>query len=55
MTPWKDEPAMTVSLSFKQRFQKDIWHLMPRPIALKVANFVRNEIRPKLEKKRDDE
>jgi len=55
MTPWKDEPAMTAKPTFKQRLQKDIWHMMPRPLALRAANFVRNEIRPLLEKKRDDE
>lgn len=55
LTPWKEDPAMTVHLTFKQKFQKNIWHMMPRPCAIFVGNFVRNEIRPRLDKKRDDE
>lgn len=55
MTPWKNDSAMTIHLSFKQRMQKNVWHMMPRPMAIAVGNYVRNEIRPRLEKKRDDE
>lgn len=55
LTPWKDDPAITVNRSFKQKIQKDIWHIMPRSIAITIGNFVRNEIRPRLKKKRDDE
>lgn len=55
MTPWKNEPVMKVCPTFKQRLLKDIWHMMPRFMAIKVANYVRNEIRPLLNKKRDDE
>ena len=55
LTPWATEPAMSVNSTFKQRIQKDIWHCMPRFMAIKAANFVRNEVRPRLEKKRDDE
>lgn len=55
LTPWATEPAMSMNSTFKQRIQKNIWHWMPRFMAIKVANFVRNEVRPRLEKKRDDE
>lgn len=55
LTPWKDEPAMVANPTFKQKLQKNIWHMMPRPLAITVGNFVRNEIRPRLAKKRDDE
>lgn len=54
-TAWKDEPAMQQNSNLKQKFMKNIWHVMPRGMALKAANFVRNEVRPRLEKKRDDE
>lgn len=26
LTPWKNDPAMTVTPTFKQKIQKDIWH-----------------------------
>lgn len=55
LTPWRNEPDMVVKQSLKQKFQKNFWHMMPRQLAIKVGNYVRNEIRPKLEKKRDDE
>jgi len=55
LTPWKDEPPMTVKSTFKQSLQKNIWHMMPRPLAIAAARFVRNEIRPLLSRKRDDE
>lgn len=55
LTPWRDEPPMEVHATLKQRLFKDIWHMMPRKMALKVANFVRNEVRPRMKKKRDDE
>ena len=55
LTPWKEDKAMTVHSTLKQKMMKDIWHMMPRRTSLKVANFVRNEIRPMLSKKRDDE
>ena len=55
LTPWKNEPAMTTIPTFKQRLQKNIWHLMPKPVAIRIGNFVRNEVRPLLKKKRDDE
>lgn len=55
MTPWKNEPAMTVTPTFKQKIQKDIWHVIPKAVAIVAGNFVRNEVRPRLEKKRDDE
>ena len=55
LTPWKDDPAMTVTPTFKQKLQKNIWHLMPKSMAISIGCFVRNEVRPRLEKKRDDE
>lgn len=55
LTPWKNEPAMTVHPTLKQKIQKSVWHMMPKPLAIMIGNYVRNEIRPRLEKKRDDE
>ena len=55
LTPWKDDPAMTATLTFKQKMQKNIWHMMPKAMAITIGAFVRNEVRPLLEKKRDDE
>lgn len=55
LTPWKNEPPMTVHSTVKQRFQKNIWHWMPKSTAILLGRFVRNEIRPLLSKKRDDE
>ena len=55
LTPWKDDPPMTIKPTFKQKFQKSVWHMMPRSMAIDVGNYVRNEVRPRLQKKRDDE
>ena len=55
LTPWADEAPMQMPTTFKQKLMKDVWHMMPRRLSLKAANFVRNEIRPLLDKKRDDE
>ena len=55
LTPWKNEPAMTVHRTFRQKMQKNVWHMMPKPLAIVIGNYVRNEVRPRLEKKRDDE
>ena len=55
LTPWKNDPAMTVNPTFKQKMQKNIWHMMPKSMAIALGNYVRNEVRPRLEKKRDDE
>lgn len=55
MTPWKDEPAMKIKPTIKQKIQKNVWHWVPRRLSIKMANYVRNEIRPRLQKKRDDE
>lgn len=41
---------MTVTPTFKQKIQKDIWHMMPKTVAIATGNFVRNEVRPRLEK-----
>ena len=55
LTPWKDEAMMTVKPTIKKKLQKDIWHIMPKCMAILIGRYVRNEIRPRLEKKRDDE
>lgn len=55
LTPWKNEPAMMTNPTFKQKIQKNIWHMMPKSLAIVIGNYVRNEVRPRLEKKRDDE
>lgn len=54
LTPWKDDPPMNAHYSLKHDLIKNVWHWMPRPLALRVARIVRNEIRPRLDKKRDD-
>lgn len=54
MTPWRDDPPMDAKYSFKHDLIKGFWHWMPRPLTICVARFVRNEIRPRLAKKRDD-
>lgn len=54
-TPWKSEPQIVAKRSMKQRMMKQIWHLMPRKVTFALAAWVRNEIRPRLSKKRDDE
>lgn len=54
-SPWKDEPQMEAKRSIKQKFMKQIWHMMPKRVAFSCAAWVRNEIRPRLTKKRDDE
>ena len=51
----KNDPPMMANSTLKQRLQKNIWHMMPKAMAITIGNFVRNEIRPRLEKKRDDE
>jgi lipopolysaccharide biosynthesis glycosyltransferase len=55
LTPWKNDPPMNTPSNFRQQIMKDIWHVMPRALSIHLARFVRNEIRPRLEKKRDDE
>lgn len=55
LTPWKNEPAMTANPTFKQKIQKNVWHMMPKSLAIVIGNYVRNEVRPRFEKKRDDE
>jgi lipopolysaccharide biosynthesis glycosyltransferase len=55
MTPWANEVPMRSNSTIKQKLMKKIWHMMPRSVSIRTANFVRNEIRPRFEKKRDDE
>lgn len=54
MTPWRDDPPMDAKYSFKHALMKNCWHWMPRWLSIRVARYVRNEIRPRLQKKRDD-
>ncbi len=54
ITPWRDDPPMDAKYSLKHDLIKGFWHAMPRPITIRIARFVRNEIRPRLDKKRDD-
>ena len=55
MTPWAKEAQIVANRSLKQKLMKEVWHWMPKKMAFFVAAFVRNEIRPRLAKKRDDE
>jgi lipopolysaccharide biosynthesis glycosyltransferase len=55
ITPWVDDPFMIIDRNFKQSVQKEFWHWMPIKIAVMIGAYVRNEIRPRLTKKRDDE
>ena len=55
LTPWSLLPLINTKRSFKNLIIKEIWHWLPRCVAFKLAAFVRNNIRPLLVKKRDDE
>ena len=55
MTPWSGEICKISQRSFKNNMIKTFWHCMPRRMAIWLAAFVRNKIRPFLKKKRDDE
>ncbi|NLC17821.1 MAG: glycosyltransferase family 8 protein [Clostridiales bacterium] len=55
LTPWRNEAPIRLKSTIKQKFQKNIWHMMPKRAAVYLGAFVRNEIRPLLNKKRDDE
>lgn len=55
LTPWKNEPSMRGNQTLKKKMQKNLWHMMPKSLAIVIGNYVRNEVRPRLEKKRDDE
>ena len=55
MTPWGILPLIVVKRTWKQRAIKKFWHLLPREIAFALAALVRNQIRPLLVSKRDDE
>lgn len=54
LTPWKNDPPMDAKYSLKHNLIKTFWHIMPRPMTIRLARYIRNEIRPRLEKKRDD-
>lgn len=54
-TPWASMPPMETRRTLKQKMMKKVWHLMSRRLAFQTAAFVRNEVRPRLIKKRDDE
>lgn len=55
LTPWKDDAPIESSRGLKNRLMKRIWHFFPRRMSFALAAFVRNDIRPMLKKKRDDE
>ena len=55
ITPWRDLPRIKQRKTIKQLLMKQIWHMMPQKVAFKLAAFVRNQIRPRMSKKRDDE
>ncbi len=54
-TPWNDIPQSEIDRSIKQRFMKKIWHVLPKNLSFYFAAVARNNIRPLLLKKRDDE
>lgn len=54
-TPWNDMPFIVIDRSPKQILIKKVWHIIPRRISFHFAAIVRNNIRPLLVKKRDDE
>lgn len=54
LTPWRDVPPIDVHYSIRNYLIKSFWHCFPRPVSIRLARFVRNEIRPLLSKKRDD-
>ena len=55
LTLWNNLPLIKVKRSFKQKVLKEFWHWLPKKVAFCLAAFVRNNIRPKLVSKRDDE
>lgn len=55
LSPWSELPQIETKYSMKQKLMKQIWHIMPRKIAFFVASYVRNNVRPCLQKQRDDE
>lgn len=55
MTPWMNEICNIQQRSIRNNVIKTSWHLMPKWLMIRVASFVRNNIRPFLKKKRDDE
>lgn len=55
LTPWRNDLPMTRKPTARQFLAKKVWHWMPRFLAIRVAKFVRDEIRPRMEKKRDDQ
>lgn len=54
-TLWGALPPIEAKRTAKQVIMKNMWHILPRSLSFKLAAFVRNEIRPQLAKKRDDE
>lgn len=55
LTEWGRLPQIITKRSIKQKAMKQVWHILPKRITFKIASFVRNEIRPLLAVKRDDE
>lgn len=54
-TMWGTLPQIQAKRTFKQKLMKEIWHVMPKKMSFVIAAFARNNIRPLLSKKRDDE
>ncbi len=54
-TPWKDIPQLDLDRSVKQTVMKKVWHILPKNVSFYFAALARNNIRPLLLKKRDDE
>lgn len=49
-TGWKDEPQVKDNRKIKKKIYAELWHLMPRGIAVNLASFVINVIRPRYAK-----
>ena len=54
-SPWSGLPQMETKYTLKQRAMKEVWHLVPRKASLFAARLVRNYIRPRMARNRDDE
>ncbi|MGN0811930.1 MAG: glycosyltransferase family 8 protein [Candidatus Coproplasma sp.] len=50
MTPWKDAPMIKDSRTTKKKIVSLLWHFMPRCIAVSIASFMINHLRPKYAK-----
>lgn len=53
-SPWSSLPMIEAKWTLKKRITKNLWHCMPRFMAMRLAGFVRNKVRPRLKRQRDD-